>query len=510
MDGIFTRYQDISQPNNLLAGANANISGPPMLDNETFTHLTTFAEEDSTAQALTLAAQRSQTDMLEAVPTQNVTLDTRTTRWTITSEQDVLTTSADLKANLASALVVKLNTTRVRGSITLAFPGTATANDKYLLCPVFPIQGFSFGLRVGGNSTVVQDVATQEDQGILMSMEATRKNFTDQKVPKMIVGKPGFLFNPDGSNTFSVAGGGQVIVEFEMRPNCALFACEKAWAPSVPLQLTVRWTPTLLQRLCTPIGTAPALTSIQARVSDIVSDEIQLNAILTKHLQMHFLTSEATNMDLVVRNLAGGSAASQLFDQTFGMGTGFDMGKISAIYQYPVSRLATFTITGNSFDIFPVTNGSARPSMIVIKFPGNEGVTTDTTPNAETLYSQNIMSSLQLLYDGRTYFDQPLTAFQMYAETVRNIGGGYVADFKQKYFAPDVWNDHYCYIVLKTGPSHNDNDIQPARATQLELRGTLTAAIPAGKSILIHVGLFYDQTLLIMKNNTAISSLPIQ
>jgi hypothetical protein len=500
--GLITRLMPAGVPSNMLGNVDNELSGPAILDNDTYAHLSTFAEEENYGQALTMAAQQSQTDMLKSVPTQNVTLDTRSTRWTITAASDGLSDTGNITANLASALCVKLNTTRVRGQIQMTFPATV-ADTNFIVAPIFPLQGFYFGLNVGSNSTSIQDEGTSQDQPILLSMEIARKDFHHSKLIRVNHDNADMRFNPVTPNNLTVPlAGGTVIVEFEFRPTCPLFACEKVWPPSIPLKMKVNWNVTTMANLFTPLGGATRPT-ITTKIYDIISDEIQLNPILTSHLQASFMSAPTTNMDLMLKSMRNGSPANELFDETFGIGGSYDISKIAAIYQFPQSRLSSHSIAGSSFDIHPVMNGSARPAMIVIAMPGAVAAGV-----ASSLYATNVFTSLQILYDGRTVYDQPLLPFQMYSETLKSVNSGFWTSnvSSTEYYQYDSWNSTYSFIVLKTGPSHNEEDIQPARSTQLEIRASY--ATLAGPST-VRVGLFFDQTLLVLKNNTVVSSLPI-
>lgn len=535
------------QPANLLAGVDAGLAGPPILDNDTFAHLSTFAEEDSVSQALTLAAQQSQTDMLKAVPTQNVTLDTRSTRWVLTSARDDISDVGSITANLASAQVVKLNTTRVRGMIRLHLDAAVPAGDYAYYPPTaFPLQGFTMGLKVGSNGTSIQDIGTQDDQIVLTSMEYYSRDAAGSRIKCVNSSQDNDMLNgATAAHSFFITKSDGLPFtedfEFEFRPTCALFACEKAWPPSIPLKLQINWTPQTLAKLLqsptndqgVPTSPAPAMG---IKIYDIISDEITLNPALTAHLQMQFLSAPTTNMDLMLKSMRNGAPANKYFDETFGIGDQLDMNKIAAIYQFPIPRLTTFNISGSSCDVYAVMNGNPRPNKIVIassiKIPGSApGPNSFATPSLKTL---------QILYDGRTVYDQPLTTFQMYTETLKAVGGGYLSasrpislrDYRGATITPQAYgyiNTSYstysgwagytgtpstnAYIVLKVGPSHNDEDIQPARATQLEIRATydpIDINLNPGGTALLRVGLFYDQTMLVMKNNTVIPALPIQ
>ncbi len=495
-------------PQNLLAQADESIRGPSMIDADTYASLATFAEENDYGQALTLATQQSQTDMLKATPTQNVIYDTRSTQWTITAATDGLTTTNEVTANLASALCVRLNKTVIRGKMLVEIPATADART-YVWGPLSPATGITMGVQVGTNQQQIQDIGTTQDQPILLAMELMRKNTRACRVKCVTeLAQASFAGGDYEYKTFvsTAATATNFTMEFELRPTSGLFTCEKVWNPSTPLRLRFQYSPTTLANILRPSDDNTTTPVISLQIYDVISDEVQLNPIITEHLQMAFTSAPATNMDLMLKSMMKGGPGRALFDETFGVGSSFDITKVAAIHQFPVGRVSTHSVQGGSFDIYPVMNGSARPVMIDICVFAPFTLSSKVYSN--TLFAKQVLDNLQVLYDGRTVWSKPLTAFQTYTQSVKSVNAGYVTD-KALYPTYAEWQDGFAHIVIKTGPSHNDEDIQPARATQLELRGTYSAATYPS-AFEIRVGLFYDQTLLTLKNNTCVATLPIQ
>lgn len=506
--GILTRAMVAPEegvPANYLGNADALISGPSILDGDTYAQLTTYNEDNDLGRAFTMAVQQSQTDMLKAVPTQNVTQDTRSTKWTLTQATDALSDSGSSVANLASAAPVKLFTTRIRGSVQVTIPATAAVGDNtYLLAPIFPLQGMSFGLEIGANASVVQDRGTSSDQPTLLSMMMARKTFRNQEIIS-IVSDANFYPATDAATVLSSQTTESIFtVQFECRPTAGIFQCEKVWPPSIPLKLYIDWSPNSLKDLVNPAaGNTGTGAVIKMQITDIISDEVILNPLILDHMQMSFMAAPATNMDIMLRNMRKGQAGQELYDHTFGGQV--DQSQMAAIFQYRVQRLSRFTVSGGSFDVFPVTNGSARPTEVVVIVPKHVSYPTNAQKFGSNLYATNILTSLQLIYDGKNYWHQPQNNFQMYSSSLKSVGANYILD--KNWFPYDTKS--FDFIVFKTGPSHNSEDVQPARSTQMELRGTWDASIPQYTQFTLFVGLFFDQTAIALKNNTIIQSLPI-
>ena len=116
------------------------------------------------------------------------------------------------------------------------------------------------------------------------------------------------------------------------------------------------------------------------------------------------------------------------------------------------------------------------------------------------------LKDLQILYDGKTVWDRPLTTGDLYSKTMDSIKGNQMLLRTNPSF--EKWGQQLCVLKFITAPSHNMNDVQPARSTTITIRGTFEKPVVAGTKI--HIGLQFDQTLIVNKKNGVILALPIQ
>jgi hypothetical protein len=237
---------------------------------------------------------------------------------------------------------------------------------------------------------------------------------------------------------------------------------------------------------------------------------------MRQYIMNHFATGPLTNMNQLAQARTLNDAA--LYDPTFGIPS-YNPANISAIYQFETSRLSTHSISGNNFQFHPVLNGSARPKRIVLGFPhAKTAYSSSAFPNAD---GNTFLNSLQILYNGQTVWDEPFiplsdvtgntptgSLLPLYGEVRRNVGDqNNNGNDTSSYWNYQRWIGDAFWIVVKIGPSHNDLEIQPNEAAPVEVRGSFAGTLPPNYNI--RVGLFFDQTMLLQKNNTAIFSLPI-
>jgi len=244
------------------------------------------------------------------------------------------------------------------------------------------------------------------------------------------------------------------------------------------------------------------------RIHTIRSEEIYLEPSMRTYIMNHFETGPLTNMNQLANARTMNSAA--LFDPTFGIPQ-YNAANIGAIFQFDVHRLSSHAISGSAFQIHPVLNGSARPKMLVLAIPN------PNLPYSGTLTPATgcTLQTLQILYNGQTVWDEPYSQvtdvnnnmLPLYAESARYAGCDRGIGPKKPWFNYESWFADRGWIVINLAPSHNENEIQPNSSAPIEIRGTFTTAVPQGLNI--RVGLFFDQTMLLQKNNTAIFSLPI-
>jgi hypothetical protein len=500
------------------------------------TDLTTYADEIRHEQALAHATKASRTDMLGSVPTQQYIEDTRNSKWTITNTSQGFAPSGETTAYLSSAQCVDIGTTRLTGSMQISVPAVAAATDAdfWTLPPGFPTMLFTNGLQIGANGNTLQDVGTSTDQGWLMQMRLASKPFTDDDViweddiPVLGGTKAAFSYLA-GSDNYATTSSMSIptikatttatvyTYSFQMRPTHAFFSIVKTWPPNIPLKLILKWNQSNLIALTTrqgaTAGGAP-VSAINLRIHTIRSEEIYLKPSMRQYIMNHFATGPATNMNQLAQARTLNDAA--LYDPTFGI-PAYNPANISAIYQFETSRLSTHSVSGNNFQFHPVLNGSARPKRIVIGFPHPNTAYSSSAFPATATY----LSSLQILYNGQTVWDEPYipvadvatttatgSLLPLFSEVRRHVGdqnnNGVTCG---SYYSYQRWTSDAFWIVVKIGPSHNDLEIQPNEAAPVEVRGSFIGTVPTSYNI--RVGLFFDQTMLLQKNNTAIFSLPI-
>lgn len=484
--------------------------------------LTSYADDLNQAQALTDAVRASRTDMTAAVPAQKYVEDTRNSKWTITNTNQGFSDQGFSTAYLSSAQCVDLKTTRLTGSISISQPGLGAAPtnaDFYMLADALPLMCFTYGIQIGQNGNVLQDPGTSSDQFWLTQMRLAKKNFrkSDLVYSWNMPPDPEFNFATlpatyataplSYASTIPATNAASVTtITFTIRPTHSFFNIVKTWPPCIPLKLTISWNPSLLATLIKGFGAAAAAAktaTITLQIHTIRSEEIYLEPSVRQYIMNHFEVGPLTNMNQLA--LARTMNRATLFDPTFGIPQ-YNAANIGAIFQFEVFRLSSHAISGNQFQIHPVLNGSARPTFIVIGIP-----------HQTRLYSSNLsnLQSIQVLYNGQTVWDEPYiiqtnannNLLPLYAETARHADAERGLAEQKFWWSYDTWFADHGWIIVNIAPSHNSAEVQPNSSAPVEIRGQFINAPP--ENLNLRVGLFFDQTMLLQKNNTAIFSLPI-
>ena len=503
-------------PQNIYGAVDNGLAGPAHVDSDTLAKLTTYAEEADYAQTLVLATQASGTDMMAATPTQGYIDDTRNTLWAISQNQFGYSSDASLTANLVSAQCVNLPSTRIRGSLILT--NTTGAEITCYSFPNFYSHLCTAGLKVGQNGVTICDVGEGTNQMWRDLMFDFGRN-TD-RITRAVTGSKytGKLFEPgdhvtsaDTMPSFTVPANGQSDpFEFSFRPNINMFNSAKLWPPNLPLQLLLTWTASNSRLLFyTVTGSAPEVWTVATgivptiRLEYITSEEVQLNPSLRDHILTQFTNTPSMNINAAANLIRRGGNGGQmpptgrpLLDNTFGI-SNYNPERIAAIYQYIDGRLNIFNINGQSFTINPVNNGSARPSKMLICI----------SPKSTNFgrFDPIQLQDLQVFYDGRALWHKPLTPFELYVESCKALKADPTT--KHDWFTYATWLSLAGVIVVDMAPSHNENEIQPSRSTQITIVGNLVAPVT---DMAIRTGLYFDQTLVIFKNSEGVLNLPIQ
>ena len=510
-------------------------------DHTAYAQLTSYADELQQEQALTEAIKASRTDMLAAVPAQNYISDTRSTKWTLTNSQLGLATQGETSAYLSSSQCVDIATTRVSGSVEITFPaGGAAGAGKYFILPeLFPLMLFTSGLQIGQNGNVLQDPGTATDQCWLTQMRAAKRPFNNSDLiyHSMVMIKPdgtrypltrdgrGFSFMNEPNDyaapatvssglVVPMADGAPTVVQatFTFRPTHHFFGTAKTWPPNIPLRLILKWNPSVTSLLYSGIGdaavqTAAANASTAIAIHTTRSNEIWLTPSVRTFIMNHFEVGPLTNMTTAQARVFQRSA---LYDPTYGI-PAVNIADIGGIWQFETFRLSSHAVSGNQFQFHPVLNGSARPKIMVIGIPNQYlKYGASLQPAADCA-----LQTLQVLYNGTTIWDEPYTLNSgiggnmetLYAESARFARAENNISRERPWWNYEKWAADHAWIVVNIAPSHNPDEIQPNSAAPVEVRGTFTA--PAPLNMVIRVGLFFDQTMLLRKDNTAIFSLPI-
>jgi hypothetical protein len=499
-------------------------------DHTSLSELTSYAESLNREQAFTEAIRSSRTDMLAAVPAQEYIEDTRISKWTMTTTSQGFAPQGEVTAYLSSAQCVDLQSTRMTGSCSITFPaGTAGAANYFVVPTALPLMLMTYGVQIGQNGNVLQDPGTATDQCWLTQMRLAKRPFNESdlvysstRLGTVLDGKalsyttePNAYTSNATVNEVTIPSGAAaqtLTFTFTIRPPHSFFGIEKTWPPNLPLKMIVRWNPSNTAGLIGAQGTAVdqlAAVEINVRVDYIRTEEIYLVPEMRTYIMNHFETGPGTNLDQ--RALARTMNKAALFDPTFGIPQ-YNAADVGAIFQFDAFRLSSHAVNGTQWQIMPVLNGSARPTTIVIAIPNPD------IPYTSALAPQPgcTLNSLQVLYNGQTIWDSPFVPVAdvgnnmepLYAESKRNADAdtGTVGPLTP-WWNYESWKADHSWIVVKIAPSHNRNEIQPFRSAPVEIRGTFTTPVPAGMNI--RVGLFFNQTMLLQKNNTAIFSLPI-
>lgn len=503
--------------------------------------LTTIADELNQAQALTEAIRSSRTDMTAAVPAQRYIEDTRNSKWTVTNTNNGLSTNGNSIAYLSSPQCIDLGTTRVTGSVAITFPAVAdaAAADYFILPTGLPLMLFTYGVQIGQNGNVLQDPGTSTDQYWLTQMRLFKSSFRKSDlfysnspwytgagaIPADVLGYDGDVFDwttkpnvygaPATVNEVTVAAladARTLSSTFCIRPTHSFFNIMKTWPPNVPLKLILSWSPALTRQLVGGTGrvTDAILNGIeiQIRLHTVRSEEIYLEPGMRQYIMNHFDNGPQTNLNTLAQ--ARTLQASNLYDPTFGI-PNYNPANISAVYQFDVHRLSSHSVSGNSFQFHPVMNGSARPTIVVIAIPNPQlPFQAALSPAANCT-----LQTLQVLYNGQTVWDEPYqqvddignNMLPLYAEALRYSSADQGVGKAKSWLNYPAWENDHSFIVINVAPSHNPAEINPNASAPIEIRGTFTAAVPQGMNI--RCGLFFQQTMLLQHNNTAVFSLPI-
>lgn len=499
--------------------------------------LTSYADDLNQAQALTEAIRASRTDMTAAVPAQKYIEDTRNSKWTITNTNQGFSNQGVTTAYLSSAQCVDLKTTRLTGSIQISVPALPApapvpADDYYILPDAWPLMCFTYGLQVGQNGNVLMDPGTATDQYWLTQMRLAKKNFRDSDLIfhstalRDGTGAVGggssdgssFTYNTVPNTYTGQAGVSEVTVParaganvwtatFTIRPTHSFFNIVKTWPPNIPLKLIIQWNPaltaSLIQGNSARLQNPAQAATIALRIHTIRSEELYMEPSMRTYIMNHFETGPLTNLNQLA--MARTMNKATLFDPTFGIPE-YNAANIGGIFQFEVFRLSSHSVSGNQFQIHPVLNGSARPTLMVIGIPNTRVPYTSTMSN---------LSNIQVLYNGQTVWDEPYTRvadvannlLPLYAESARFSSAEIGLASNKAWWNYETWFADHGWIVVNIAPSHNRSEVQPNSSAPVEIRGQFVAPPVDGTNI--RVGLFFDQTMLLQKNNTAIFSLPI-
>lgn len=530
--GLLARMGNPTTPANEYEVFDREIAGPEMIDHEAMFKLTTFAEDDAFEQAMCHATQASKTNMSSAVPTQNYVIDTRPSAWSL-SGSGGYQESGTLRCQLAASQVIDLSTTRITFKCRITVGDT---KDAGLTVPsFFPHQVFVQGLKGGSNGMTLQDIGTTEDQPWLVPMIYFSRP-SDKKTLFTVADTAGLPASPNWFGPYvggvashgdwredcplvldPAATGNTVTYDltFIISPSHALFRVQKLWPPVVPLELTLQWSRQSIMKLLGIAGGVDKKQSykVEIMVDSIRSQAVELSPAVKDYVLAPFSTSQSSNINTNYQYASDDQKVKSILDNSFGINN-YNPDSVAAIYQYPTWRMFTATINGTIFDVSPITNGSARPTLMIITFdnprvdktkgggcaPAIGSISTTTDANA-----LSFLSELQILYDGQTIWDMPQDKLGLYQSTLDSVGAGGAGT--PDYVSYPTWLISSGYIAIRTAPSHNPNDVQPARSTTLIIRGRFGSAVGNTN---IRVGMFYDQTCVVSKKNGITLSLPIQ
>lgn len=503
MSGLFGRIADPSVPQNLYNYVDDELSGPGYLDETTYAKLSSYADDDLYDQSLAHATQASNAEMMAAVPTQNYVDDTRESLLSINQNQTGPASENSLLAQLVSAQCVKLPTCRIHGYVNISAPeATPEANVSFRTFPWLWSNLINLGVQSGTNGCVMVDEGLGAEQIWKNYAYLMSKNFEDNKYPAVGTKYLDKIFESgdktmDDMNVFTFTDANPIRYDFSFGPNHHFFRSAKLWPPNLPLRLRLTWDADKTRRLFIPTGEKTAI-SIQIAIESITIDEVHLNPVVKDQVLANFEITPLTNINAINRGFNAGFGPSErrpLVDNTLGI-RDYNPDRIAALFQYKDTRIQNFNVSGTTFDVQPVQNGSARPGRIVVTF---------TTNGSPTLYSDiSILKNLQVFCDGRTLFHKALTPFDLWRETMKTVK----ADLDRKQYF--TWRSYIAlkqgYIVLDLAPSRNENEINPARATQITLSGEFNQP---QMNTNIRVTMIYDQTMTAFKNNEVAIALPL-
>lgn len=503
MSALFGRNADVTVPSNLYNYIDDEISGPGYLDDATFSKLSAYADDDAYEQSLAHATQASNAEMMAAVPTQNYIDDTRESLLAANQNQMGPATNNKILANLVSAQCVKLPTCRINGYCMLSAPdATAEAPITLQTFPYLWANMINIGVQCGTNGCVVVDEGLGLEQLWKNYMFLMAKNFREQRYPHISSKYLDLILEAgDGTTkdlaTFTFKNSTPIRYDFSIAPNHHLFRSAKLWPPNLPMRINLSWDADKTSKLFISTGAAANL-NVAIAIDSITVDEVFLNALVKEQVMANFEITPLTNINAINRGFNAGFGPSDrkvLMDPTFGI-RNYDPSNTAAIFQYKDTRIQNFNVSGTVFDLQPVQNGSARPTRIIIAF---------TSPNKPMLSSSiSLLKNMQIMYDGRTLFHKPYGPFELYRETMKTLK----ADAEKHSY--HTWASYVAldqgFIVVDTGPSRNENEINPARATQISLKGEFNQSV---SNVNVRVTMVYDQTMTAFKNNEVAIALPL-
>lgn len=495
--------------------------------------LNTYAEDDNFDQALNQATKQSRTEMSSAVPPQMYLEDTRVSKWTMQASSGGLSNDSEMTALLSSAHPIDIYSTRVQILFNLHIPAGAAADTNYVaLHPIFALLCYTYGVYLGTNGSSIIDYGTTQDQPWLNVMRWAKRNFSDTDLVMTVTATPptdlitgaDYIRNAVLTNaprmsrqwyTFPTSDVDQDIqLSVQIRPPHNFFAIKKCYPPNIPLKMLMKNTVDSMNRVILNHGGAAGVALdgvvLTSQIDYIRSDELYFTPTMNEHIKSNFTNTATSNMNRIAvqRGQPIGSGSSTLYDPTYGF-PNYNPDSVGALYQYETNRLFSATISGASFYINPVTSTSARPKTLVVAFPRDDPFpAAGRLPYTSSLYPNNVeagrLTSFQVLYNGQTIWDSPITdAGYLYGESKKNVGG---EKGLMNWFTYDQFRSSYAFIVVHIAASHNMTEVQPNMSCPIEIQGQFGQAMPP---MSIRVGLFYDQTLSVMKTGAAVSSLPI-
>ena len=487
-------------PQALYQFADEELAGPIMGDHDTLNQITNYVENLNYDQALTQVTQASRTDLLSATPTQQYIHDTRNSLWSLSTNSVGPALTNDIWCTLTTVEMVDLSTTRLRGSVSIY---TAAAG-QVSLHPQFFENLFMMGIQVGNNGMYISDASNTSTQPWINTARVQLRNLREQNTGVSATTDviSAWYANPATTRpqraTVAVDDLFAWSAEFNVRPPHDLFKVAKLWPANIPLRLQIKWSQDHLKNLVKPVGAA-VITEIVVQLESIVSEEVHLHPELKSFINQRFVPTDSSNITALnaLSNRAGLPQNLPLVDPTLGF-SAYNPENITAIYQFPCGAIQQANTVNRQFRYNPVLTGGLRPSKLMFSF----NATNSLVPGEAVLLN----GQYQVFYDGRAVFWKPQSVNELYMLAQRVLNADTQQDRKMMSIAE--WsNARLMWAIIDLAPSHNVNDVQPARATQITIQVDFDADPPPGTNL--NCVMFYDQTLLISKSNEAALSLPI-